>query len=120
MTEQEQVDTWNRDNQTGVCVDVRRDNGTTLRTVTRSSAHLLSGQRAVIWLKGVSGCYALNCVTRVPFVSDEHFEYERAGGTCFCKLCGEHYRNHGDDLDHPSYDGLPGLVRLCDGRLVKL
>lgn len=120
MSEQEQVDAWNGDNQTGVIVDVRRDNGDVLRTRTRSSAQMLSGHSAVIWVKGIAGCYKLDRVTRVPFVSDEDFEYERAGGGCVCEDCGKTYRDHPDDLDHPSYDGMPGLVRLCDGRLVKL
>lgn len=123
-TAQQQVDDWNRASQTGVCVDVRRDNGAIFRTVTRSSAQVSDGI-AVIWVKKLGGdleCCPLDRVARVPMVSDEDFDHRRASGACICEICGNEYRHrtHPDDLDHPSYDGLPCLVKLCDGRLVKL
>lgn len=33
-----------------------------VETKTRSEAQVLSGHSAVIWLEGVVGCYALDCV----------------------------------------------------------
>jgi len=36
-----------------------------VETKTRSEAQVLSGHSAVIWLDGVSGCYALDCVTPI-------------------------------------------------------
>ena len=66
MTTQEQVDAWNNDgnNPVGCAVYVLRDNGEILETVTRSVAEVLSGHTAVIWVRGITGCYALERVTR--------------------------------------------------------
>jgi hypothetical protein len=120
---QEAADRWNRDNQTGVCVDVLRDDGTTLRTVTRSVAWVVGDGTPIVSVKGISGGYLLDRVTRVPHVNEaaeEALDYHRAAGACTCDACGKEYRQHPDDLNHPGYDGMPWLVRLCDGRLVKL
>jgi hypothetical protein len=40
----------------------RRDNGKAFETRTRSSACVLSGHTAVIWLDGISGCVDLERV----------------------------------------------------------
>ena len=55
------VDAWNRLWPVGTVVDLRMDSGEVRRTKTRSAAQVLSGHTAVIWLEGVSGCYALSC-----------------------------------------------------------
>lgn len=34
-------------------------------TITRSEAQILSGHTAVVWMKNVSGCYVLECVTPI-------------------------------------------------------
>lgn len=39
------------------------------RTKTRSTAQILSGHSAVIWLENVSGCYLLDRVTAVKGVA---------------------------------------------------
>jgi hypothetical protein len=44
---------------------VRLDSGEVRETRTRSTAMLLSGHTAVIWLEGIAGCYALECVTAI-------------------------------------------------------
>lgn len=62
-TPQLEVDVWNKCNPIGTPVKVRKDNGETVATVTRSRAEVLSGHSAVIWLDGISGCYALDRVT---------------------------------------------------------
>ncbi|WP_157410210.1 hypothetical protein [Sphingobium xenophagum] len=62
---QRQVDNWNKHYPVGQAVTVRRDNGSTITTKTRSPAELLSGHSAVVWLDGISGCYLLNRVTPV-------------------------------------------------------
>lgn len=67
---QRQVDNWNKHYPVGQAVTVRRDNGATITTKTRSPAELLSGHSAVVWLDGISGCYLLNRVA--PVTEDAH------------------------------------------------
>jgi len=62
-SEQKKVDKWTY--PIGQLVDVKKDDGTTLRTRTRSAAQLLSGHTAVIWVDGIAGCYSLDCVKPV-------------------------------------------------------
>lgn len=61
-----QVDDWNHRHKIGDAVIVRKDNGSTIRTVTRSEAMILSGHTAVICVEGISGCYALDRVWPAP------------------------------------------------------
>jgi hypothetical protein len=56
-------DEFNAANQVGAAVTVQLDSGEVRETVTTSEAQVLSGHTAVIWLMGVSGCYALDRVT---------------------------------------------------------
>jgi hypothetical protein len=58
-------DKFNGANQVGAAVTVQLDGGETRETVTTSEAQVLSGHSAVIWLKGISGCYLLERVTPV-------------------------------------------------------
>jgi hypothetical protein len=58
-------DKFNAANKVGATVTVRLDSGEVRETITTSEAQVLSGHRAVIWLKGVSGCYLLDRVTPV-------------------------------------------------------
>lgn len=58
-------DKFNASNPVGAAVTVRLDSGEVRETVTTSEAQVLSGHSAVIWLKGVSGCYLLDRVTPV-------------------------------------------------------
>jgi len=57
---------WNRRHQIGTEVEYHSVIGDTkpgVRYKTRSSAELLSGHTAVVWLEGKSGCVALDaCV----------------------------------------------------------
>lgn len=66
---QAQCDTFNAVCSVGSPVIVRMDCGDQVSTVTRSSAEVLSGHSAVIWLKNISGCYLLDRVT----VSEEAY-----------------------------------------------
>jgi hypothetical protein len=60
---QRECDAFNLANAVGARVRVKMDNGTTTITNTRSTAQVLSGHSAVIWLDGISGCYLLDRVT---------------------------------------------------------
>lgn len=60
---QAECDKFNADNQVGASVTVLLDGGEVRKTATTSEAQVLSGHSAVIWLKGVSGCYLLDRVT---------------------------------------------------------
>lgn len=59
---QDQVDSWNAQNEVGAAVTVTKDNGDEIHTTTRGKAYVLSGHTAVIFLDGISGCYALDRV----------------------------------------------------------
>jgi hypothetical protein len=62
---QAEVDGWNASNGVGAEVVVRKDDGSTVRTRTRSAAEVLSGHSAVVWLEDVRGCHALSHVTAI-------------------------------------------------------
>lgn len=49
---------WNAAHDVGAAVCVHRDNGEIVRTTTRSAASI-TGETAVVWVDGISGCYAL-------------------------------------------------------------
>ncbi|GAB63083.1 MAG: hypothetical protein DWB56_06820 [Candidatus Jettenia sp.] len=69
------IDDWNRNNPLGTVVDLILDNGKVKRTKTRSMAELLSGYRPVIWLDGVTGCYALErvkAISKKELATDGH------------------------------------------------
>lgn len=61
----DRVERWNAEHAVGTLVDVRRDDQTVLRTTTRAKAELLGGHMPVVWVVGISGCYALDRVTPV-------------------------------------------------------
>lgn len=67
---QRQCDIWNAANFIGCNVQLTKDSGEVIATTTRSEAQVLSGHSAVIWLEGVSGCYLLDRVKRLPIVLD--------------------------------------------------
>jgi len=58
-------DKFNAANAVGAAVTVQLDSGEIRETITASEAQVLSGHSAVIWLKGISGCYLLDRVTAV-------------------------------------------------------
>lgn len=61
---------WNEQHSVGTTVTVELDSGEIRTTTTRSQAEMLGGERsknhpghmAVIWVEGISGCYALSRV----------------------------------------------------------
>ena len=55
-----QCNEWNDKYPVGIEVMLTRDNGTRERWTTRSKACVLSEHSAVIWLKGMAGCYLLD------------------------------------------------------------
>ena len=57
---------WNQSYPVGTEVIRTDDAGKELLTRTRSEAQVLGGHSAVIWIDGVSGCYALDRVKAVP------------------------------------------------------
>lgn len=72
--QRELVDAWNSEHEVGTEVEVALDNGTKINTKTVSHATLLGGHTAVIWVKGISGCYALERVkaSKKELATDEH------------------------------------------------
>ena len=60
---QHQIDTFNAAYCIGQRVTLRKDDGTEIETETRARAAILSGHSAVIWVKGLAGCYLLDRVT---------------------------------------------------------
>lgn len=50
----------------GTEVLVMKDDGVEVRSRITAPAQLLGGHTAVIWLEGISGCYALSRVRSVP------------------------------------------------------
>lgn len=58
------VKLWNRFCPVGCEVNVRRDDGQMLQTKTRSEAWLAGGHTPVICVEGITGCFALERVTR--------------------------------------------------------
>lgn len=61
MSEQEKVDEWNAKHLPGVSVELTKDHGEVIKTVTETPAHIVGG-RAVVWVEGVRGCYKLDRV----------------------------------------------------------
>jgi hypothetical protein len=66
---QRDCDQFNAACPVGSVVNVRKDDGSTLETTTRSAAEVLSGRTPVVWLDGISGCYALDRVSPAEQVS---------------------------------------------------
>lgn len=60
-----QCDAFNARFPVGQPVTVRKDDGTGMNTVTRSAAEVLSGHSAVIWVRGIAGCYLLDRITPI-------------------------------------------------------
>ncbi len=62
-----QVNDWNSAHPLpGVPVIVKLDDGSEKATRTQSEAQILGDHSAVIWLDGISGCYALDRVRHNP------------------------------------------------------
>jgi len=60
-----EVTIWNDAYPIGTKVKLVLDEGEPIETITRSKAEVLSGHSAVIWLRGVTGCYLLDRVTAI-------------------------------------------------------
>jgi len=63
--QQAKCDDFNAQHPVGCSVDLLMDDRQVMRTITRSKAEVLEGHSAVIWLRGVAGCYLLDRVTPV-------------------------------------------------------
>ncbi|MEG6552271.1 hypothetical protein V6C53_18740 [Desulfocurvibacter africanus] len=63
--EQSLCEAWNASHPVGTVVSILRDNGNTTQTRTVSEAQVLNGHTAMVWLEGISGCYALKRVTAI-------------------------------------------------------
>ena len=57
---QQECDDFNQQFAVGTKGWLHMDSGEKRETYTRSIAQVLSGHTAVIWVKGVAGCYLLN------------------------------------------------------------
>ncbi len=74
----ELVEAWNKEHKLGIDVIVVKDDQTEERTKTRSEAFMLGksdeypGHTAVIFLEGISGCYALKRVRPAAFDINEY------------------------------------------------
>jgi hypothetical protein len=62
---QAECDRFNATCKVGGAVTVVLDVGPAIETITTSEAQVLSGHTAVVWMRGVSGCYQLDRVTPV-------------------------------------------------------
>jgi len=60
---QKLCDDFNSRYPVGTPVAVLQDGGNVRETITTAEAQVLSGHSAVIWLKGISGCYLLERVS---------------------------------------------------------
>lgn len=61
--QRELVTEWNRLNAEGTKVNVEKDDGSVLETVTRSQAWLMGEHTAVVLVDGIAGGYMLERVT---------------------------------------------------------
>lgn len=61
--EQTTVEAWNIEHPVGAPVVLTRDSGEQFHTTVKSPAQVLSGHIPVVWVDGISGCYALSRVT---------------------------------------------------------
>lgn len=61
---QKAVDLWNSKYPVGQPVSLLKDGGDIVETKTKSEATVMSCT-AVIWLEGISGCYALERCTAI-------------------------------------------------------
>ena len=59
------VEDWNNAHEPGTAVTWKDDSGEIHNAKTRSYAEVLGGHTPVIWLTGMSGCYALERVIPV-------------------------------------------------------
>ncbi len=88
----ELVNAWNEKYPEGTPVIVTRDNGEKLETVTRSVAWSMCGN-AVVSVKGISGCYALERVVpnreRCPRCRESIKPIKDMAGNLSCPLCGK-------------------------------
>lgn len=84
---QAEADAWNAANEVGCDVNVTRDNGEVLHTITRASAGVVGGT-AVIWVVGIAGCYALERVQRTTPLAEAIKRQTRA------ELAAERERIH--------------------------
>lgn len=57
------VENWNQTVPLGCPVKVKLDDGSVKESWTTSRAQMLGGHTAVIFLKGISGCYMLSRCT---------------------------------------------------------
>lgn len=64
-TLEHQINEWNRNVPEGSSVKVVKDNGDEFFTVTRSQAWIVGGHSALVLLRGISGGYLLDRVTKV-------------------------------------------------------
>lgn len=71
-TLQAQCDAFNFDCEVGGRVALNRDGASQpFITKTRTTAQILGGHTAVVWLEGISGCYGLSHVTPIPTETSE-------------------------------------------------
>ncbi|HBG06296.1 MAG: hypothetical protein A2075_12055 [Geobacteraceae bacterium GWC2_58_44] len=66
---QQVIDDWNAKHAIGVAVVVKRGNQD-FHTRTISPARVLEGHTPVIWVEGLSGCYALDKVSAIKSQED--------------------------------------------------
>lgn len=71
MTKEQQVEAFNIEHPVGSPVTVHMDRGGILDTTVRYPAQVLSGHTPVVWLNGISGCYALSSVCGYHHVETE-------------------------------------------------
>lgn len=63
ISKEQQVEAFNIEHPVGSPVTVLLDSGEFRDTTVRAPAQVLSGHTPVVWLDGITGCYALHRVT---------------------------------------------------------
>lgn len=69
-----EVDAFNMRHRVGWPCVVRKDNGTHFETVTTSRAYVMSEHSAVVMLRGIAGCYALERVTPIAPTEEQKLQ----------------------------------------------
>lgn len=106
---QAEADAWNARHPVGCDVEVTKDDGSRLVTITRASAAVV-GAAAVVWVVGIVGCYALERVRVIQTTQDAGAELvaDAMPGVRFAELAAERERiyaaagNPPDALELPS------------------
>ena len=115
-----ETDAWNRDNVVGRVVQAKIGDEI-IKTVTRTHANTDDMGVDYVWVLAPKGKGKVELLDVTPYngVGDLP-DANRVSGYATCPICEDVLYRHQPDLEHLSKDGVPFLVRRCDGVSVKL